>query len=81
MPYTYRSLVVAWLTIFALFAVSASGVAHGPWFALLVAFAMAVPMLVLRDTVGVAAAPVAADARVAAADLRTRGLDSRKLTK
>jgi hypothetical protein len=48
MPYTYKSLAFAWLIISALFAVSASGVARGGWFVLLLAVAIAVPALVLR---------------------------------
>jgi hypothetical protein len=53
MPYTYKSLAFAWLIIFALFAVSASGAARGWWFVLLLALA-AVPALVLRSPVDVA---------------------------
>jgi uncharacterized protein (DUF58 family) len=49
MPYTYKSLAFAWLIIFALFAVSASGVARGWWFGLLLAAAVAVPTLVLKS--------------------------------
>ena len=49
MPYTYRSLAVFWLIIFALFAVSASGAAGGWWFMLLLAAAFAIPALVLRS--------------------------------
>jgi hypothetical protein len=48
MPYTYTSLAFAWLTVFALFAVSATGVAGGWWFVLLLVVACAVPALVLR---------------------------------
>lgn len=54
MPYTYKSLAVAWLLIFALFAVSVSGIARGGWFVLLVAVVTAVPALVLRTPVHVA---------------------------
>jgi hypothetical protein len=56
MPYTYKSLAFAWLTIFALFAVSASGMARGWWFVLLLAVAATIPALVLRSPVGVAIA-------------------------
>jgi hypothetical protein len=49
MPYTYRSLAFAWLIIFALFAASASGLAQNGWFVLLLAIAIAIPALVLRD--------------------------------
>ena len=55
MPYTYKSLAFLWLIILALFIVSASGVARGPWFALLVAVAIAAPALVLRNSVDMAA--------------------------
>jgi len=58
MPYTYKSLAFAWLIMFALFAVSASGVARGGWFVLLLAVAVAVPALVLRSSVQVATASV-----------------------
>lgn len=56
MSYTSRSVAVAWLIILALFAVSLSGVARGGWFVLLLAAAMAVPMLVLRSPVAIAVA-------------------------
>lgn len=49
MPYTYKSLAVAWLIIFALFAVSAFGGAGRWWFILLLMAAFAVPALVLKD--------------------------------
>src|SRR5581483_627681 len=54
MPYTYRSLAFAWLIVFALLAVSSSGVVRGWWFAALVAAAVAVPSLVLRRRVAAA---------------------------
>lgn len=53
MPYTYKSLAYAWLIIFALFAMSASGLAGGWWLVLLLAAAVAVPALVLRSPVDV----------------------------
>jgi hypothetical protein len=56
MPYTYKSLAFTWLIILALFAVSASGVARGWWFVLLLAVAVAAPALVLRSPVEVATA-------------------------
>jgi hypothetical protein len=49
MPYTYLSLAFAWLIIFALFAVSASGAASGWWLVLVIAAALALPALVLRS--------------------------------
>jgi hypothetical protein len=51
MLYTTRSLAFTWLIILALFAVSASGALDGPWFVVLVAVALATPMLVLRNAV------------------------------
>jgi hypothetical protein len=56
MPYTSKSLALAWLIISALFAVSASGMARGGWLVLLLAVAFAVPALVLRSAVDVATA-------------------------
>ena len=47
-PYTYGSLAVAWVLIFVLFALSASGAAEGWGLFLLIAAALAVPALVLR---------------------------------
>lgn len=49
MPYTYKSVAFVWLIIFALFAVSASGVVGGRWFILLLLVAVAAPSLVLRS--------------------------------
>jgi hypothetical protein len=49
MPYTYRSLALVWLIMSALFAVSASGAAAGWWLVLLLAVALATPVLVLRN--------------------------------
>ncbi|HET9831447.1 MAG TPA: hypothetical protein VFP91_07050 [Vicinamibacterales bacterium] len=57
MPYTYTSLVFTWLIILVLLAVSASGVAPGGWFVLLLAVASAVPAFVLRGAVDVASVP------------------------
>jgi hypothetical protein len=56
MPYTYKSLAFAWLIVLSLFAMSASGVARGWGFVLLVAAAVAVPALVLRSPADVATA-------------------------
>ena len=56
MPYTYKSLAFAWLIMFSLFTVSASGVARGWWFGLLLVVAAAVPMLVLKSPANVATA-------------------------
>jgi uncharacterized protein (DUF58 family) len=57
MPYTYKSLALAWSIIFALFAASASGLAQGGWFVVLLALAIVAPALVLRSPVRVAASP------------------------
>jgi len=56
MPYTYKSLAFTWLIVFALFAVSATGVAGGWWFVLLLVVAFAAPALVLRSPVHIATA-------------------------
>jgi len=56
MPYTYKSFAFAWLIIFALLAVSASGVTRGWWLGLLIAVAITVPALVLRSRSDVATA-------------------------
>lgn len=56
MPYSYKSLAFAWLVTFSLFAMSASGAAHGWGFVVLLAVAVAVPALVLRRPMAVAAA-------------------------
>ena len=50
MPFTYKSVVFTWLIIFVLFAMSASGVAGGRWFLLLVLVAGAAPALILRTS-------------------------------
>ena len=55
MPYTYRSLVFLWLIMCALFAVSASGAPSGWWLVLLLAVALATPLLVLRNPARVTA--------------------------
>jgi hypothetical protein len=57
MPYTHKSLALAWLSIFALYAVSASGVAQGRWFVLLLAVGIAVPALLLKSPVPARASP------------------------
>ena len=49
MPYTHKSLAFTWLILFALCALSASGVARGWWFVLLLSIAVAIPALVLKD--------------------------------
>jgi hypothetical protein len=48
-PYTYNSLAFVWLTIFGLFALTASGVVAGPWLLGLTLAALAVPFLILRE--------------------------------
>jgi hypothetical protein len=55
MPYTYKSLALAWLIFFALFAMSASGAAGGWRLLLLLAAAFLVPAIVLRTRADAAA--------------------------
>ncbi|HXD72401.1 MAG TPA: hypothetical protein VN628_01625 [Vicinamibacterales bacterium] len=51
MPYTYKSLTIAWLVFFAVFAVSVwGGVGTGKWFAVLLIVALGAPALVLRPS-------------------------------
>jgi len=49
MRYAAKSLVLLWLIALALFVLSGSGVVTGPWLLLLLAVALAVPVLVLRN--------------------------------
>jgi hypothetical protein len=78
MPYTYKSVAFTWLIILALFAVSASGVARGWWFVLLLAVAVAAPALVLRNPVVATVSPerplIVADER-ARSPLNLDGID------
>jgi hypothetical protein len=48
MPYTYKSLAFVWFVILGLFALAGSGIVVGAWVLLLVALALAVPVLLLR---------------------------------
>jgi len=48
MPYTYGSIVVVWLLVLGLFALSASGAVTGRWLLLLLLVALGAPALVLR---------------------------------
>jgi len=56
MPYTRTSLLFLWVVIFALFGLAGSGALAGPWLILLVAAALAAPVVILRDS-GRATAP------------------------
>ena len=59
MPYTYKSLAIAWLVFFAVFAVSVwGGVGTGRWFAVLLIVALGAPALVLRSSGAAATAAV-----------------------
>jgi uncharacterized protein (DUF58 family) len=51
MLYTNRSLVLLWLIMSALFAVSVAGAPAGWWLVLLLAVALAAPVLVLKSSV------------------------------
>jgi len=53
MLYTKRSLTFLWLIMSALFAASASGTLSGWWLVLLLAVALATPILVLRNQAAV----------------------------
>ena len=48
MPYTYKSLAFVWLITFGLFALTASGMASGSWFLLLLLIVFATPVVILR---------------------------------
>jgi uncharacterized protein (DUF58 family) len=56
MLYTNRSLVLLWLIMSALFAVSVAGAPAGWWLVLLLAVALAAPVLVLKSSIPVTAA-------------------------
>ena len=49
MRYMAKSLAFLWLVSLTLFALSGSGVVAGPWLLLLLAVALVVPVLVLRN--------------------------------
>lgn len=49
MPYTYKSLALVWLITFGLVVLTGSGLVAGPWVLLVLAVALATPVLILRS--------------------------------
>lgn len=77
MPYTYKSLALAWLITLGLFALTATGVVAGAWLILLILLALATPALILRRLENFPAAePVLDPIRVIARSRRRPGKQS-----